>query len=77
MANANSQFTGRKLAIAAAVAALLGTEAYAAPAGSVDFSTGNVVATGADGRARRPLVRDRELNSGVASSRTTAARPLR
>ena len=63
MANANSQYAGRKLAIAAAVAALLGTEAYAAPAGSVDFSTGNVVATGADGRAR-PLVKGTELNSG-------------
>ena len=63
MANANSQYAGRKLAIAAAVAVLLGTEAYAAPAGSVDFSTGNVVATGADGRAR-PLAKGAELNSG-------------
>ncbi len=63
MANEYSQYAGRKLAIAAAVAALLGTEAYAAPAGSVDFSTGNVVATGADGRAR-PLVKGTELNSG-------------
>jgi YD repeat-containing protein len=63
MANSNAQYAGRKLAIAAAVAALLGTEAYAAPAGSVDFSTGNVVATGVDGRAR-PLAKGAEINSG-------------
>jgi hypothetical protein len=63
MAHANSQYAGRKLAIAAAVAALLGTEAHAAPAGSIDFSIGNVVATGADGRSR-PLAKGAELNSG-------------
>jgi len=63
MANVNSQYAGRKLAIAAAVAALLGTETYAAPAGSVDFSTGNVVATGPDGRAR-PIAKGAELNAG-------------
>lgn len=59
----NSQYAGRKLALAAAIAALLGTEAHAAPAGSVDFSIGNVVATGADGRTR-PLAKGAELNSG-------------
>lgn len=63
MAHSNAQYAGRKVAIAAAVAALLGTEAYAAPAGSVDFSVGNVVATGADGRTR-PLAKGAELNSG-------------
>jgi YD repeat-containing protein len=63
MARSNAQYAGRKLVIAAAVAALLGTEAYAAPAGSVDFSVGNVMATGPDGRAR-PLAKGAELNSG-------------
>lgn len=63
MANLNAQYAGRKLAIAAAVAALLGTEAHAAPAGSVDFSVGNVVATGPDGRTR-PLGKGAELNAG-------------
>jgi hypothetical protein len=63
MANSSSHYAGRKLAIAAAVAALLGTEACAAPAGSVDFSVGNVVATGADGRPRA-LAKGAELNAG-------------
>lgn len=63
MAKSNSHYTGRKVAIAAAVAALLGTEVFAAPAGSVDFSVGNVMATGPDGRTR-PLAKGAELNSG-------------
>jgi hypothetical protein len=63
MSNSPSQLSGKTLAIAAAVAALLGSEAYAAPAGSVDFSVGNVVATGADGRARA-LAKGVELNAG-------------
>jgi YD repeat-containing protein len=63
MARSNAQYAGRKLVIAAAVAALLGTEAYAAPAGSVDFSVGNVMATGPDGRAR-PLAKGAAINSG-------------
>lgn len=63
MASSNSHYAGRKLAIAAAVAALLGTDVYAAPAGSVDFSVGNVVATGADGRSRA-LAKGAELNTG-------------
>ncbi len=63
MADANSNCPGRKLALAAAIAALLGTEVQAAPAGAVDFSIGNVVATGADGRART-LAKGAELNAG-------------
>jgi hypothetical protein len=63
MVHASSNCPGRRLALAAAIAALLGTEVQAAPAGSVDFSVGNVVATGADGRARA-LAKGAELNAG-------------
>jgi hypothetical protein len=57
------RYSGSKLVIAAAIAALLGTDVEAAPAGTVDFATGNVVATGIDGRARK-VVKGAELNAG-------------
>jgi hypothetical protein len=63
MADVNSNCPGRKLVLAAAIAALLGTEVHAAPAGAVDFSIGNVVATGADGRTRA-LPKGAEVNAG-------------
>jgi hypothetical protein len=53
----------RKLLIAAAVAALLGNRADAAPAGTVDFTVGGVTATGTDGR-ERPLAKGAEVNAG-------------
>lgn len=53
MGQLQTGFVGKKLLLAAAIAALLGTDVEAAPAGTVDFAVGNVVATGADGRPRK------------------------
>jgi hypothetical protein len=63
MGQSQAGFVGRKLVIAAAVAALLGTDVEAAPAGTVDFAVGNVVATGTDGRPRK-ITKGVELNEG-------------
>jgi hypothetical protein len=63
MPNHTSRFIRKGGLLSALIAAIFAPQAYAVPAGRVDFSVGKVLATGSDG-VSRDLVKGAEVNAG-------------
>lgn len=76
MTNTSYTPTHRNVVLLAVLTALYGTGAFAAPAGKVEFVTGNVVAVASDGKSR-PLSKGAEINAGDTIQTGTGRAQLR